>query len=340
MGPTVRAALLREIPAAELHLADMPDVELTAPDQLLVRVEACGICGTDLHFMEGGSFLPELPFVLGHEPVGSVVRAGSPELEGWIGARVTVTIFVGCGQCTTCRTGWERLCVKMREITGLFRAPGGYADYLVIRASQAVEVPSALSSETAASLADAGPTAVNAVRTALSRHSGCILIVGGGPVGFLCAELFRLGGQEVVVVEPNVLRREALARLGHAVEARLDAVELSPHTVIDCAAAPVVIPWALQNLEPRGVFVAVGFQTVPQFDLIPVVRKELAFLGIRSGSRDDLVQILDLAATRRIQLPEISTWPLYGINEALSDLRAGRVKGKAVVQIRPAERTR
>jgi alcohol dehydrogenase, propanol-preferring len=335
----MRAALLREIPASALQVANVPDITPVRPDDLLLCVEACGICGTDLHLMDGQSFRPDLPFILGHEPVGTVVGVGSSELEGWLGTRVTATIFAGCGRCSMCRAEAERLCPNLQEITGLFRADGGYAEYLVIRASQAVEVPSALSSEAAASLTDAGPTGVNAVRAALTRQPTIVVIVGGGPVGFLCAELLHLAGQDFVVVEPNALRREALSQFGYRVAPQLDEVTVSPDTVIDCAAAPGVVPWALHHLSARGVFVAVGFQAVPNFELIPIVRKEIALLGIRSGSRDDLIRSLDLAATRRIRLPEVATWPLDGINEALTELRGGRLRGKAVVQMRRRERS-
>jgi propanol-preferring alcohol dehydrogenase len=331
----MRAALLHQIPGTSLEVADVPEPPPLEPDQLLVRVDACGICGTDLHVMEGKSFRPNLPFVLGHEPVGTVVEVGSAEFAPWLGVRVTATIFVGCGQCRACKSGAERLCLDMRSITGLFKSAGGYAEYLVLRASQAVEVPSALTSETAASLADAGPTAVNAARTALTRNPSRILVVGAGPVGFLVAELLRMKGHVPTVVEYLPLRREALF-LEHSVASSLQGIDFEPDVLIDCSAGEEVAPWALEHLAPRGVFVVVGFQTVPQFELIPVVRKELAFLGIRSGSREDLIHILDLAATRRIRLPEVATWPLEGINEALTELWGGRVRGKAVVQVRPA----
>jgi 2-desacetyl-2-hydroxyethyl bacteriochlorophyllide A dehydrogenase len=232
-----------------------------------------------------------------------------------------------------CRAGDERLCTNMREITGLLVAAGGYAEYLTLRVTQAVEVPSALASEVAAALADAGPTAVNAVRAALARHPSMVVVVGAGSVGFLCAELLRLAGLTPVVAEPNPLRRDALRHHGHNVVADLDKVQVAPDAVIDCSAAPGIVPWALDRAAPRAVFVAVGFQTVPSFALIPVVRKELAILGIRSGSRADLMRILDLAATRGIQVPGITTWPLDRINDALADLRNGRVEGKAVIQM-------
>jgi propanol-preferring alcohol dehydrogenase len=329
----MKAALMRRMPTTELDVTEVPEVVLQRPDELLVRIEACGICGTDIHLMAGESFLPALPFIPGHEPVGRVIAVGSPELTSWIGTRVTATIFVGCGRCVMCRAGDERLCANMSEITGLYVAAGGYAEYLKLRVTQAVEVPSALASEVAAAVADAGPTAVNAVFTALTRHPSVVVVVGAGSVGFLCAELLRLVDLTPVVVEPNPLRRDALQHHGHNVVADLDKVQAAPDAVIDCSAAPGVVPWALDRAAPRALFVAVGFQTVPDFEFIPVVRKELAILGIRSGSRADLMRILDLAATRRIQVPGVTTWPLDRINNAFTDLRNGRVEGKAVIQV-------
>jgi 2-desacetyl-2-hydroxyethyl bacteriochlorophyllide A dehydrogenase len=330
----MKAAVLRRMPATELDVCDVSRAELRHADELLVRVEACGICGTDVHLMAGGSFRPDLPFILGHEPVGEVIAAGSPELEPWLGTRVTATIFVGCGHCAVCRADDERLCAGMREITGLFVADGGYAEYLKLRVTQAVELPSALTSEAAAALVDAGPTAVNAVRAALARNPTEVVVVGAGSVGFLCAELLQLAGLAPAVVEPNLLRRDALRRLDHDVVAGLDELRAAPNAVIDCSAAPGVVPWALDHVTPRGVFVAVGFQTVPRLELIPVVRKEIAIVGVRSGSRVDLMRVLDLAATRRIRVPGITTWPLDGINDALAHLRDGRLEGKAVIEVR------
>jgi 2-desacetyl-2-hydroxyethyl bacteriochlorophyllide A dehydrogenase len=330
----MKAAVLRRMPSTDLDVCDVPRPALRRTDELLVRVEACGICGTDVHLMAGESFRPDLPFILGHEPVGEVIAAGSPELEPWIGTRVTATIFVGCGQCAMCRADDERLCAGMREITGLFVADGGYADYLRLRVTQVVELPRALPSEVAAALVDAGPTAVNAVRAARARNSAEVVVVGAGSVGFLCAELLRLAGLAPAVVEPNPLRRDALRRVGHHVVADLDELQAAPDAVIDCSAAPGVVPWALDHVAPRGVFVAVGFQTVPSLELIPVVRKEIAIVGVRSGSRLDLMRVLDLAATHRIRVPGITTWPLEEINDALAHLRDGRIEGKAVIQVR------
>lgn len=329
----MRAAVLLQIPSDDLKVAQVAAPSVPARDELLVRVEACGICGTDLHFLNGESFRPPLPFVPGHEPAGTVVTVGRPALKRWLGKRVTATIFSGCGDCPDCSRGDERLCVRMRSVTGLHSSPGAYAEYLVIKAAHAVAIPAGLSSRVAASLADAGPTATNAVRTALARRPMSVAVIGGGPVGFLAAELLRLESVPVVVVEPAVPRRNALAGIDHLVLASVEELSESVDAVIDCSGSPAIIPWATGRLTPRGTIVAVGFPTLHSLDLIPVVRKELAIFGIRSGSREDLVSLLRLAADGQIRLPEIKAWPLERINQALAALRQGQIGGKAVIEL-------
>ena len=162
----MRAAQLVEIPSTELQLADVPEPELR-PLSVIISVEACGICGTDLHIMEGSGYRPEMPFTLGHEPVGTVSAVG-PDVDGaLVGSRVVPTIFVGCNHCEPCRSGDERLCVNGPTITGVFRQPGGFAERMALMATQLVPVPAQVPLEVAATLVDAGATAHNAVRTAL-----------------------------------------------------------------------------------------------------------------------------------------------------------------------------
>ena len=103
------AALLTELPAVTLQLADLAD-PAAAPGEVIVSVSACGICGTDLHVMAGESYRPDLPFVLGHELVGTVVSAAGPAAAPWVGRRVVPTLFIGCGSCSACGAGDERLC--------------------------------------------------------------------------------------------------------------------------------------------------------------------------------------------------------------------------------------
>ena len=327
---TMQAAVLRTIPAERLDVARVPAPALEGPAELLVRVEACGICGTDLHIVAGSSYRPTPPFVLGHETVGVVVDA-TPDAAEWLGRRVTMTNFTGCGRCATCRAGDERLCPDLRSITGVLDAWGGFADRVRIHLAQAVEVPAGLDAVAAASLVDAGPTAANSVRMALSRAPERVLVVGAGPIGFLCAELLRAAGVPVDVVHPSPLRRAALAALGHRVVPSFDDAEAAYDVVIDCAGVPEVIVPGIARLGPRGEYLLAGYAKAPDLDLAAVARKEAVIRGVRSGRRDDLETALRMAADGSIRLPEITTWPLPEINAALDALRAHAVPGKAVI---------
>src|SRR5580698_4102238 len=113
----MKAAVLRELPADRLHIADVPEPE-RPPGSVEVAVSACGLCGTDLHIMGGTSYRPELPFVLGHEPVGTVVSVSPDADPALVGRRVAAAIFVGCGRCAACRAGAGRRAGKGRRSTG------------------------------------------------------------------------------------------------------------------------------------------------------------------------------------------------------------------------------
>lgn len=330
---TMRAAVLRGLPSDRLELADVPVPVVRRDDDVLLRVEACGVCGTDVHILEGRSYAPELPFVLGHEPVGTVVEAG-PLAEAWLGRRVTITLFTGCGTCPRCCAGDERLCADIVSDTGVFGEWGAYATYLRVHAAQLVEVPSTLSSPEAASLVDAGATAANAVRVTLATAPANVLVLGAGPIGHLCAEMLADHGVRCHVVEPNPLRREAVAALGHPTSASVGEARGPYDVVIDCTGAPGAFADGVAAVAPHGTYVLAGYARVPDVDFAPVARKEVSIRGIRSGRREDLVAVLDLAARRRIRLPELTCWTLPEIDDALAAVRTGAV-AKAVVVPEP-----
>jgi propanol-preferring alcohol dehydrogenase len=327
----MRAAALTSVPATRLELRDV-EPPLPGARELLLDVEACGICGTDLHIIQGGSYRPTLPFVLGHEPIGRVAAVGEHADPSWVGRRVTMTLFTGCGRCAQCLAGDERLCRDLGSIVGVLAAPGGFAEQMVIPAVQAVPVPDALDSATAATLVDAGATAANAVRSLGSRPERAV-VVGGGPLGFFVAELLRADGVPVVIVQPSQVRREALAALGHEVVASIGEAPTGVDAVIDCAGAPEALPWAVDALGPQGAYVAAGYGPVEHLDLAPASHKELVVRGVRSGRREDLERMLALVARGGIRVPPISRWPLAAINEALDALRRRTVPGKAVIDV-------
>jgi propanol-preferring alcohol dehydrogenase len=326
----MRAAVANVIPTRRLDLASVDRPRVAAGDDVLIRVEACGICGTDLHILDGASYRPELPFVLGHEPVGVVVETGLAARD-WLDRRVTLTLFTGDGTCQMCQQGDERLCPRLVSITGVLGAWGGYAEYLLVHAAQLVAVPDELSPAAAASLVDCGATAANAARVALERRPGNVLVLGAGPIGFMVAELLRIDGIPLQVVQPSALRREAIARLGHRTHATVEETQGPFDAVIDCSGSPRPVTAGLDALGPRGVYVLAGYAQVPNVDFAVVARKELDIRGTRSGRREDLEHVLALAAEARMRLPDITGWPLSRVNDALAALRAKQVAGKAVI---------
>lgn len=331
MIEAMQAALVRSLPALELSIETVAAPRAIGPEDLVVRVSACGICGTDLHILAGHSYRPALPFVLGHEPVGIVVEAGERAGGRWFGRRVTPTLFTGCGECRECDRGQERICANLRSITGVLAAWGGYAEYMVIHAAQAVEVPDSLSDLEVACLVDGGTTAANAVRVALESSPRRVAVVGAGPIGFLAAEMLRDRRVDVEVVQSSDPRRSMVRAAGYLTHATLRELTAVPDVIIDASGDPDATVQSMEALAPGGVYVAAGYATVPAFDLARVARKELTLRGIRSGSRADLVEVMDLAATGRIRLPPISVWPLTEINDAFAALRERRVAGKAVI---------
>jgi 2-desacetyl-2-hydroxyethyl bacteriochlorophyllide A dehydrogenase len=326
----MRAAVVERLPTRTLAVVDL-DAPAPAPGELLVRVEACGICGTDLHILEGSSYRPRLPFVLGHEPVGRVVAAAESAGDEWLGRRVTLTLFEGCGRCRWCLSGDERVCPNLRSVRGVLNAAGGFAELMTVPAAQAVEVPEALSSIEAATLVDAGASAMNAAAVTAATGAEAALVVGGGPVGFLLAEILRGRGVDVAVAEPREERRSALEAHGHRVLASLDALGAPVPVVAECSGSPAVVAPALDVLEPRGTLVLVGYARLADLDAAPIARKELTVRGVRSGSKTHLETVVRLAADGAIRLPAAATWPIAEINAAFEALRAGRVVGKAVV---------
>lgn len=327
---TMQAAVAREIPTERLELATVAVPSPEADDDVILRVEACGICGTDLHILAGESYRPETPFVLGHETVGVVVAAGDGA-SGWVGRRVTMTNFTGDGTCRWCTSGDERLCPDLVSVTGVLGVWGGYAEYLRVHARQLIEIPPTLSWADAASLVDCGATAANSVRVALTRSPRSVLVLGAGPIGYMCAELLRVKGVPVQVVQRSPLRRDAIQRIGHDVVDSIGAAAHSVDVVIDCAGTGGVVGPGVEALGPRGMYLLAGYALVPQMDFAVVAHKEVDIRGIRSGDRRDLESIIALAASKQIRLPEITAWRLSDANQALAALRDKQVPGKAII---------
>ena len=325
---TMVAALMAERPTGELRLAALERPEALQEDDVLVSVEACGVCGTDLHIMAGEAYEPELPFVLGHEVVG---RVAGPVDSAAQGGLVAVWPFLGCGNCQLCALGEGQLCAAQVSVTGVSGAFGGFAEYVLVKREQLVPVPEGMEAPAAAAVVDAGTTALNAVEVVPAGTTGPHVVVGAGPVGFCAAELLRERGRAPVVVEREAKRRHLAEGRGFAVAPELDAVIEEPTVVIDCSGRGDALGWAVRALVPHGLAVVVAYGVIDRFDTTQISRKELTVRGVRSGTRDQLRTVLRLAAEGTVGGFPVREWALADVNGAFEAARAGDPAKQVVV---------
>jgi Zn-dependent alcohol dehydrogenase len=364
---TMRAAVLRE-PGTPLTIEN---VELARPrsGEILVRIEASGICHSDYHYMTGDITCP-LPVVLGHEGAGIIEEVG-PGASGnlAVGDRVALMWRPRCGQCIPCITGNPVLCQsgpRQAATGGLldgtsrlsrngeqlhhFLGVSCFAERVVVSERSVVPVPDGVPSEIAAIAGCAVITGVGAVLNAIGECAGeSLLILGAGGVGLSSVMGARLAGANpVIVVDVDPEKLELAKRLGatHTVDAGSgDTVEqvlaIAPNGVkwaIEAIGRPATLQQAFDCLEPAGTLVAVGLGRVGDTFAIPVnnlVQRQKRVIGSLYGSANplvDLPKIFGLYLAGRLPLGELigTTYELEQVNEAYDALAHGSV-GRAVV---------
>jgi 2-desacetyl-2-hydroxyethyl bacteriochlorophyllide A dehydrogenase len=325
------AAVLSAIPTRQLEITQRAVPKPRSAGDVLLRVLACGICGTDVHILEGRSYRPELPFVLGHEVVGEVVEAPDDSVVT-VGEVAAVSPFRGCLSCENCRAGDQRLCQVANVVNGVIGRDGGFAEFELVHQSQLVPVPDGLSPTVGASLVDCGPTAMNAVSALGSRTPERVVITGGGAIGRLVAQLLSSSVARVTVVEPMEARREAIT-VHPAVDTIPDGGALDDpiDVVVECSGSSAALEWALNRLAPHGLLVLAGYSTLEDFDFGRLSRKELDVRGVRSGSAAQLGAVLRLAADSAIEVAGPDIWKLSEVNEAFAALAADQPPAKVVL---------
>ena len=183
----MKAALLRSF-GERLSIEEAPTPQ-PARGEALVRVRACGIDGTDLKLLDGFGYLPELPFIMGHEIAGEVAAVGADVADFAPGDRVAVYNFVTCNSCVYCRSYRDQLCLNMSGIVGVLDMPGGYAEFLCLPAQQLIRLPDNVNYIDGATCCDAGLTATHAVDRAQVTIGDKVLVIGIGGVGSMVTQL-------------------------------------------------------------------------------------------------------------------------------------------------------
>jgi 2-desacetyl-2-hydroxyethyl bacteriochlorophyllide A dehydrogenase len=339
----VRAIALEAF-GAPLALKEVPVPE-PGEGEVLVRVLASGVCGTDVKLWRGDIPGTPLPLVLGHETAGVVEAAGSGAEGLAAGTQVVVFHHLYCGRCPRCRGGRENLCDLQPGRVGFDRA-GGWADYLAVPVRNVVAVPDGVPPAIACVVPDAVATVWRALVTLGEVAAGeGVAIVGAGGLGLSACQVARERGAEVLAVdvsEEKLARaREAGARHVALPTAAVEAARALPggaaSLVLDCAGTSEAIALAASLLERGSRLVQVGYATGARVELAAadVALKELRVLGCRATTLHDLSAALD-AVGRGAVTPVVGhVWPLERAQDALDALREGEAVGRQVLAVAP-----
>lgn len=323
-----------------LSLVDLPDPAPGASDVLL-RVSACGVCHTELDEIEGRTPPPHLPIVLGHQAVGEIVLTGAKVGGLRIGERVGVAwIYSACGVCSLCRRGEENLCREFRA-TGR-DANGGYAEYMTVPEGFAHRIPEAFSDLEAAPLLCAGAIGYRSLRLAGLENGQSLGLTGFGASAHLVVAIAKhhLPDTKIFVFARSEPER-AFARALGAVWAG-DTEDKSPEqldAIIDTTPAWKPVVEALENLKPGGRLVinAIRKEERDKEELLHLdyarhlwLEKEIK--SVANITRRDVREFLELAAEIPIR-PEIQEFALRDANQALVELKGGKIRGAKVLRI-------
>jgi propanol-preferring alcohol dehydrogenase len=304
------------------------------PHEILVRVEVCAVCRTDLHVIEGDLALRRPGLVPGHQAVGSVAALGAGVARFRVGDRVGIAwLRETCGRCRFCARGDENLCISP-HFTG-WDADGGYAEEALVPADFAHALPQRPSASDIAPLLCAGIIGYRAYRRSRIRPGGRLGLWGFGGSAHIAIQVARHFGCEVYVFSRGREHRALAQELGAAWVG--DSREPSPRPLdaaILFAPAGDLVPPALEALD-RGATLAIAgihLSELPALDYQRHLFQERAVQSVTANTREDARELLELAAAIPIRT-RTQSYPLEAANEAVADLKRDRVRGAAVLEI-------
>jgi propanol-preferring alcohol dehydrogenase len=323
-----------------LALMELP-VPVPGTKDVLIKVSVCGVCHTELDEIEGRTPPPMLPVILGHQTVGHIVAAGE-QVSGAFkpGDRVGVAwIFSACGECKFCRAGNENLCPDFLA-TGR-DANGGYAEYMVAPAHFVYPIPPEFSDAEAAPLLCAGAIGYRSLRLTGIQDGDRLGLTGFGASGHLVLKMarYRFPQSEIYVFARSAEERRFAIELGAAWAG--ESAQTAPHkldAIIDTTPVWAPIVSALANLEAGGRLVINAIRKEDDrhhllaLDYPEHLWREKEIKSVANITRRDVAEFLQLAADMRLK-PEIRIYPLEQANQALSELKTGRIRGAKVLRI-------
>jgi alcohol dehydrogenase, propanol-preferring len=333
----MKAAILREFKTAlSIEEVDRPE---PGAEEVLIELEACGVCHSDLHVADGDwpqfAGIVKKPLILGHEIAGRVVKKGAEVRELQVGDRVGVAwLHWSCGDCEYCREGNENLCTR-QKITGV-TVDGGYAEYVKAPASHALRIPDNITSVEAAPLFCAGVTVYRALKKASISPGQRLAIFGIGGLGHLAIQIGRALGAEILAIDVSDEKLALAESLGAKTTLNASSSNVvkmlrgmgGAHVVLVTSAAKAAYETAFSCVRPTGTLLVVGLPAEPIcFPPILMAAGEVRIQASAVGTRQNLKDILAMAAAGQVRC-STAAFPLARANEVLDRLRKGQVSGR------------
>ena len=324
VGQSMAASVL--VTAGDVRVETVP-VPVPGPDQVLVRIAAVGVCGSDVHYYHSGrigDFVVEAPMILGHEAAGTIVGVGSAVSPERVGQRVSIEPQRACRTCEQCKRGRYNLCTSM-EFYATPPIDGAFAEYALIQGDYAYPIPDSMSFE-AAALCEPLSVGIWANQKAGTGPGSRVLIAGAGPIGLITAQVARaFGAAEIIVSDPVAARRAVAERFGATLT--LDPTDPSGPSApmvdafIDASGAPSAIRAGVLAVAPAGrvVLVGMGADTV-ELPVTLIQTREITLTGVfRYANTWPLA--IELAASGRVDLDGMVTGR-FGLDEVEAALHA------------------
>jgi NAD+-dependent secondary alcohol dehydrogenase Adh1 len=327
-----------------LRIDEVDEPHATGPLDVVVRIGAAGLCRTDLHIQEGQWAEisgVKLPYTPGHENAGWVHEIGSAVTNVEVGDTVIVHPFITCGLCLPCRRGDDMHCVN-GSFPGLNR-DGGFADFLLTSARAVVKLDPSLHPTKIAALADAGLTAIHAVKKAIPvlGPGTRAVVIGAGGLGHIGIQCLKaMTPTEIIVVDPSEKALALAGELGADHTVKVDGsqrdtiAELTDgegaEAIIDFVGEKGAIEDGIAMVRDGGFYYVIGYGENINVPTIDVISREISFIGNLVGTYVDLQDLMTLTAQGKVTL-HTSTYPLEAINDAMSDLDQGRLQGRGIL---------
>jgi NAD+-dependent secondary alcohol dehydrogenase Adh1 len=328
----------------DLKVEEIAEPKLSGPLDVVVRIGAAGLCRTDLHIQEGQWAEKSgvvLPYVPGHENAGWIEEVGSGVTNVAVGDTVIVHPFITCGLCRACREGDDMHCAN-GSFPGIGR-DGGFAEYLQTSARSVVKLGQGLEPKDIAALADAGLTAIHAVKKAIPvLGSGTrAVVIGAGGLGHIGIQCLKaLTATEVIVTDPSEKALELAREVGadHTVKVDGSHVERvreltdgrGADAIIDFVGEKGAVEDGVAMVRDGGFFYVIGYGQNVNVPTIEIISREISFIGNLVGTYVDLEDLMTLTAQGKVAL-HTSTYPLDAINDAMHDLDQGRLQGRGIL---------